>query len=59
MVRGLIEKTRGELAVASCEKRIEHRTSEFKGILDKMTENDTKTKNKKEKDEDLDIDNIW
>jgi len=59
MVRGLIEKTRGELAVASCEKRIEHRTSEFKGILDKITENDTKVKNKKEKDEDLDIDNIW
>lgn len=59
MVRGLIEKTRGELAVASCERRIEHRTYEFKGILDKINENDIKSKNKKEKGEDLDIDKIW
>ena len=58
MVRGLIEKTRGELAVASCEKRIEYRTDEFQGILDKM--NGTKKKEKrKKKDKDLDIDKIW
>jgi len=58
MVRGLIEKTRGELAVASCEKRIEYRTGEFKGILDKIN-NKKKTKDRKEKDQDLDIDRIW
>jgi len=59
MVRGLIEKTRGELAVASCEKRIEYRTGEFKGILDKMSKKKKKSKIKKEKEEDLDIDKIW
>lgn len=59
MVRGLIEKTRGELAVASCERRIEHRTYEFKGILDQINENDNKTKSKKKKDQDLDLDKIW
>ena len=56
MVRGLIEKTRGELAVASCERRIEYRTDEFKGILDKMNENKTKSR---KKDDTLDIDDIW
>jgi len=56
MVRGLIEKTRGELAVASCEKRIEYRTDEFKGMLDKISEKKTKTK---KKDSALDIDDIW
>ena len=59
MVRGLIEKTRGELAVASCEKRIEYRTGEFKGILDKIHENNNKTKSRKSKDSDLDLDKIW
>ena len=58
MVRSLIEKTRGELAVASCEKRIEYRTGEFKGILDKIN-NKKKPKDRKEKDQDLDIDGIW
>ena len=58
MVRGLIEKTRGELAVASCERRIEYRTGEFKGILDKFSETN-KTKGKKHKDQDLDLDKIW
>ena len=56
MVRGLVEKTRGELAVASCEKRIEYRTDEFKGMLDKISEKKTKTK---KKDNTLDIDDIW
>lgn len=56
MVRGLVEKTRGELAVASCEKRIEYRTDEFKGILDKMNEDKTKSR---KKDNALDIDDIW
>ena len=34
--RNLIEKTRGELAVASCEQRIEFRTEEFKGLLESV-----------------------
>ena len=56
MVRGLIERTRGELAVASCERRIEYRTDEFRGMLDKV--NKKKLKRKKE-ESDLDIDDIW
>ena len=59
MVRNLIEKTRGELAVATCERRIEYHTDEFRGMLDKVYENKKKIKNKKEEDEDLDIDKIW
>ena len=58
MVRGLIEKTRGELAVASCERRIEYRTDEFRGILDKMNGDKKKTSDKK-KDGDLNIDKVW
>ena len=58
MVRGMIEKTRGELAVASCERRIEYRTDEFRGMLDKVNENG-KEKQVKKKDDDLDIDGIW
>jgi len=58
MVRGMIEKTRGELAVASCERRIEYRTDEFRGMLDKVNGVDKKTTSKK-KDSDLDIDKIW
>jgi len=58
MVRSLIEKTRGELAVASCERRIEYRTDEFRGMLDKVNDDKKKTKTKK-KDSDLDIDDIW
>jgi len=58
MVRGLIEKTRGELAVASCERRIEYRTDEFCGMLDRVNGRKKKTETKK-KDSDLDIDDIW
>ena len=58
MVRNLIERTRGELAVASCERRIEYRTDEFRGMLDKINGNKKKTK-KKVKDSDLNIDEIW
>ena len=36
VVRSLIEKTRGELAIASCEQRINERTHEFCGLLDKI-----------------------
>lgn len=60
MVRGLIEKTRGELAVASCERRIEYRTDEFRGMLDKVNDGKKKKKTrKKEPNSDLDIDDIW
>jgi translin len=58
MVRNLIERTRGELAVASCERRIEYRTDEFRGMLDKINGSNKKTK-KNEKDTDLNIDEIW
>jgi translin len=58
IVRNLIEKTRGELAVASCEQRIEYRTDEFRGLLDKLTSGKRKPKSKKKENE-LDIDNIW
>lgn len=59
MVRNLIEKTRGEIAVATCERRIEYHTDEFRGMLDKIDENKKKQKEKKEEDKDLDIDKIW
>jgi len=58
MVRGIIEKTRGELAVASCERRIEYRTNAFRGFLDKINVENKKRKSKK-KDSDLDIDRVW
>ena len=60
MVRGMIEKTRGELAVASCERRIEYRTDEFRGMLDKIDgKNKKKKKGEKSSDSDLDINGIW
>ena len=58
MVRSLIEKTRGELAVASCERRIDDRTLEFSGILDKINEKEQIKKAKKETS-DIDIDKVW
>jgi len=58
VVRGLIEKTRGELAVASCERRIEDRTHEFRGLLDKINEK-KKVKEKKKDTMDIDIDKVW
>jgi translin len=58
MVRALIERTRGELAIASCEKRIEYRTDEFKGILDELNNKKNKSKNNKN-DNELDIDEVW
>lgn len=58
MVRGLIEKTRGELAVAICEQRIEDRTNELRELLDTIGRG---KKAKKEKREvmDIDIDKVW
>jgi len=60
MVRGMIEKTRGELAVASCERRIEYRTDEFQGMLDSVGVSKKKRKiNKKTNKEDLNLDKIY
>jgi len=58
MVRGMIEKTRGELAVASCERRIEYRTDEFRGMLDGTNPSKKKTVKKNDETE-LDINDIW
>lgn len=58
VVRSVLEKTRGELAVANCEKRIEYHTDEFRGILDKMNGRKKKKKIKHGNDE-LDIDRVW
>jgi translin len=61
MVRSLIEKTRGELVVSSCEQRIHDRTHEFHGLLDQVTEERTNRKKKTDdaEDEDIDIDKVW
>jgi translin len=61
MVRSLIEKTRGELVVSSCEQRIHDRTHEFHGLLDQVTEERSNRKKKREdtEDEDIDIDKVW
>jgi translin len=61
MVRGLIEKTRGELVVSSCERRIHDRTHEFDGILDQVNgeKNNRKKKTAEAEEEDIDIDKVW
>ena len=56
MIRGIIEKTRGELAVANCERRIEYRTNEFRGILDKIN---GEKKKKQKNDNELNVDRVW
>ena len=58
MVRGLIEKTRGELAVASCGQRIDERTNEFRGLFDQLN-GEKKTKKKKNESVDIDVDKVW
>ena len=58
MIRGLIEKTRGELAVASCGRRIDARTNEFRGLLDQIN-GEKKTKKTKKESVDIDIDKVW
>jgi translin len=61
MVRSLIEKTRGELVVSSCEQRIHDKTHEFHGLLDQATEvkNNRKKKTDDADEEDIDIDKVW
>jgi translin len=58
MVRNLIERTRGDLAVASCERRIEYRADEFRGMIDKVN-NKTRKKVKKVGKTDLNIDDVF
>ncbi len=59
MVRNLIEKTRGELVVASCERRIDDKTDEVRGILDRITQEPKKEKSSKKNEVDIDIDKVW
>jgi translin len=61
MIRGLIEKTRGELVVSSCEQRIYDKTHEFHGLLDQANEekNNRKKKTHDSEEEDIDIDKVW
>jgi len=60
VARSLIEKTRGELAVASCERRIDDRTNEFRGLLDRVNhQSSSKKQGKTGKIDDLDVDKVW
>lgn len=59
MMRNLIERTRGELAVASCEQRIEYHTDEFRDILDVINKKNKKKKTSRKTKDDLDLDKIW
>jgi len=59
IARSLIEKTKSELAVASCEKRIQDKIEEFRGFLDEVERERNKRKKKLKKDIDLDIDKVW
>lgn len=61
IVRSLIEKTRGELVVSSCEQRIHDKTHEFHGLLDQVNEekNNRRKKTHEPEDEDIDIDKVW
>jgi translin len=61
IVRSLIEKTRGELVVSNCERRINERTHEFNGILNQVNEEKTGSKKKTvtDEEEDIDIDKVW
>jgi len=59
MIRALIEKTRGELVVASCEQRIDDKTDEFRGLIDRITTEKKKAKQKHNEDIDINIDDVW
>jgi translin len=60
VVRSLVEKTRGELVVVSSERRMEERSREVHGILEK-TEGDKPVRRRQasEEDSDLDVDKVW
>jgi len=58
ILRSLIDKTRGELAIASFEQRIDDRTHDISRLLDKINE-EKKVKNRKKETMDIDIDKVW
>jgi len=55
VIRSLIEKTRGELVVASSEQRIEERSREFRGLLEKSG----RRRPAADDEPDLDVDKVW
>ena len=61
MVRALIERTRGDLVVSSCEQRIHEKTHELYGLLDRANEEKVNGKKKKveAEEKDIDIDKVW
>ncbi|PKK85372.1 MAG: RNA-binding protein [Thermoplasmata archaeon HGW-Thermoplasmata-1] len=58
IARGLIEKTRGEVAVAAGNKKLEEKLDALRGFLDEA-EGKKKPKEKKPSGEELDIDSVW
>jgi predicted translin family RNA/ssDNA-binding protein len=55
IARSLVEKTRGELAVASSEQRIVQKTDEIQGYIGELKGE----KKKKKKAGELDLDRVW
>lgn len=58
VLRTLIDKTRGELAIAGFEQRIDERTSEICGLLENFHDR-KKSTNKHKEAMDIDIDKVW
>ncbi len=58
ILRTLIDKTRGELAIAGFEQRIDERTSEICGLLENFYER-KKSNSKHKESMDIDIDKVW
>jgi translin len=58
VLRSLIDKTRGELAIASFEQRIDEKTNEICGLLDNFY-NKKKIGGKNREPMDIDIDKVW
>lgn len=59
VIRGLIEKTRSELAVASCERRIQDKIEEFRGLLQVIEKKKNSTEKRVKRTNDLNIDDVW
>lgn len=57
IARSLIEKTRGEMTVASCEQRIEHQTEGFRKLADEMNKEEAHLNEQKKQE--LNIDRVW